>query len=97
MHYQMAERVYDTLSGFLTEEYCVSGVHNAFEGGSTCSNLYEKVMEAYSRLCDRLSVIDEDSDVEQIINSLLEMNKILCLEMFSYGVKFANLSFTNND
>lgn len=91
MQYQMAERVYETLSGYLKEEYCVPGVHNAFENGSACASLYEKAMEAYGRLCERLSVADEDSDVEQIINSLLEMNRILCLEMFIYGIKFSNL------
>ena len=29
----MVERVYETLSGFLLDAYCVSGVENAFEEG----------------------------------------------------------------
>ena len=85
-----AQRVYETLSGFLEDEYAVAGVHNAFEDGSLCSELYGKMLAAYSRLCDRLSVVDEDNDVEEIINSLLEICRILSLDMFTYGVKFAN-------
>ena len=89
MQDMLAKRVYETLSGFIEEECAVPDVHNAFEDGSICSELYGKMLEAYGRLCDRLSVMDEDADVEQIINSLLEICRILCLDMFTYGVKFA--------
>ena len=87
---RLAERVYETLSGLLEDAYCVPGVHNAFGEGSTCALLYERVLESYERLCARLAVGEEDEDVELIIDSFLEMNKILCLNMFDYGVKFAD-------
>ena len=91
MKNRMAEMVYETLFGLLEDDYCVPGVHNAFQEGSTCAVLYETVLEAYQRLCDRLDVEEEDKDVEVIINSFLKITKILCLDMFAYGVQMADL------
>ena len=84
-----AERIYETLSGLLTEEYRIPGVVNAFDEGKPCAALYEDVMEAYGRLCGRLGAEEEDGDVEIIIDSLLRITRILCLEMYAYGVRFA--------
>ena len=87
----LAERVYETLCGLLEDAYCVPGVQNAFEEHADCAVLYESVMQAYERLCERLAVGEEDEGVELIIDSFLEMNKILCLKMFDYGVKFSDV------
>ena len=40
------------------------------------------MLDAYARLRDRLGVVDEDSDVEIIIDSLLTIQRELCLKMF---------------
>lgn len=80
-----AENVYLTLTGELLEEYVIPGVHNAFAQGSRCDELYRQIYEANLRLCERLGKTDDDEDVELIINNFLEMNQILCLEMYRYG------------
>ena len=80
-----AENVYLTLTGELLEEYVIPGVHNAFAQGSRCDELYRQIYEANMRLCERLGKTDDDADVELIINNFLEMNQILCLEMYRYG------------
>ena len=84
------QNVYDTLLGMLTEEACVPGVRSAFEEGMPCQEKYDQMLTAYQRLRDRLAVENEDPDVEVIINSLLDISKILGREMFLYGMNFAN-------
>lgn len=81
------EQVYETMWGQLTEKYAVPGVEDAFGEGSRCGRLYEQMLAAYERLCDRLGVEDEDPDVEIIIDALLDMDRILCFRMFEYGAK----------
>lgn len=83
------ENVYHTLTGSLCEEYCIPGVENAFAEGSPCSQLYTQIYWANRRLCARLGKIDDDSDVELIINNFLEINRILCLEMYRYGKMYS--------
>ena len=80
-----AENVYQTLMGNLPEEYVIPGVEDAFAEGSQCSQLYRQIYWANQRLCARLGRSDEDKDVELIINNFLELNRILCLEMYRYG------------
>lgn len=80
-----AENVYLTLTGELRGEYVIPGVENAFADGFRCEELYRQIYEANQRLCARLGKIDEDADVERIISNFLEMNRILCLEMYRYG------------
>ena len=88
----ITERVYETLSGLLLDEYCVPGVENAFAEGSPCATLYKDVLDAYARICERLGTEEEDADVEIIINAFLEMNKILRCKMFEYGFKMTDNS-----
>ena len=45
------------------------------------------MLKAYARVCDRLGVVDEDEDVEVIIESLLSIQRILCMEMFDLAKK----------
>lgn len=82
------ENVYQTLLGNLYDEYVIPGVENAFAQGSRCSELYRQIYWANRRLCFRLGKMDEDSDVELIISNFLELNRILCLEMYRYGQRY---------
>ena len=76
----ISELVYESLIGELVDP--VKDVPNAFEPGSYCETRYRQVLEAYERLRGRLGVTDEDPDVEIIIDSLLEIQRELCMEMF---------------
>ena len=76
----IAELVYESLIGELVEP--IADVPNAFAPGSCCAERYQQMLDAYGRLRDRLGVIDEDPDVETVINSLLDIQRELCVEMF---------------
>ena len=76
----IAELVYESLTGDLIVP--IKGVPNAFESRSFCEGKYQEMLDAYARLRDRLGVIDEDADVEIIIDSLLAIQRELCLKMF---------------
>lgn len=80
------EDVYDSLMGELIIP--VPEVEYAFAKDSKCDLLYRDVMDAYERLRIRLGKEDEDDDCEIIINSLLNISRILGLKMFEYGAKF---------
>lgn len=77
---KIAELVYESLIGELVDP--IRDVPNAFEPGSFCEAQYREMLEAYERLRERLGVVDEDADVETIIESLLSIQRELCLEMF---------------
>ena len=74
------ELVYESLIGELVDP--IEGVPNEFAPGSFCEKQYQEVLDAYARICERLGVIDEDADVEIIINSLLAIQRKLCLKMY---------------
>ena len=76
----ISELVYESLIGELVDP--IKDVPNAFEPGGYCETRYRQVLEAYERLRGRLGVADEDPDVEIIIDSLLEIQRKLCMEMF---------------
>ena len=76
----ISELVYESLIGELVDP--IKDVPNVFEPGSYCETRYRQVLEAYERLRGRLGVEDEDPDVEIIIDSLLEIQRKLCMEMF---------------
>ena len=80
-----AENVYETLTGSLCEEYSIPDVENAYAPGLPCNKLYQQIYWANRRLCERLGQGEDDPDVELIINNFLEINRILCLEMYRYG------------
>ena len=84
------ENVFDTLTGSLLEAYSIPGVENAYAEGSPCSRLYKQIYWANRRLCFRLGRTEDDPDVELIINSFLEINRILCLEMYRYGKQYGS-------
>ena len=76
----ISELVYESLIGELVDP--IKDVPNAFEPGGYCETRYRQVLEAYERLRGRLGVADEDPDVEIIIDSLLDIQRKLCMEMF---------------
>ena len=75
-----AELVYESLIGELVDP--IEGVPNAFASGSFYEKQYQEMLNAYARICDRLGSGDEDEDVEIIINSLLAIQRKLCMELF---------------
>ena len=46
------------------------------------------MLAAYARLRERLGVVDEDEDVEEIIGALMDIQCKLCYEMYRYGARF---------
>lgn len=85
---RFVEDIYDSIQGELLIP--VPGVENAFAEGSLCHQLYQDMLDAYARVCERLGCADEDQDVETIINSLLTIQKELCRRMYFYGCKFSS-------
>lgn len=77
----IAELVYESLLGELVDP--IMYVPNAFAKGSFCERKYQEMLDAYERLRDRLGIVDEDADVEIIIDSLLAIQRELCLKMFN--------------
>ena len=85
-----AEDIYYTLLGEFIDGAGVPGVENLFAPGSACDQNYNRMLCAYERLCRRLNRRDDDPDVEIIINSLLENQRMIALKMYEYGVKKAS-------
>lgn len=77
----IAELVYESLIGELIVP--IRDVPNAFAPGSLCEGKYQEMLDAYARVRARLGVLDEDEDVEIIIDSLLAIQRELCLKMFA--------------
>lgn len=90
MKEQFAEQVYMTLQGQLMPEDMVSGVENIFENGGIGLKLYDEVLQAYQRICERLGVRDEDEDLEIIMRNMMEIEREVALRMYEYGVRFGN-------
>ena len=89
MNTEKIENIYLTLIGQMEDAFCVPGVENLFAEGSECDCSYTQMLDAYGRLRERLGVDDEDADVEQIINALRKIEKIISMRMFEYGMNFA--------
>ena len=79
--------VYDLLNGTRIRQPGDPEVENLFAIGRECAQLYDQVYAANLRLCQRLGV-EEDSDVELLINSLLRIGELLGKRMFRYGAEF---------
>ncbi len=79
------EQVYYSMTGSLVEP--ISEVENIMEQGKVYDVHYEKVFNARERLFERLGVY-EDSDVETIIDSMLDLQREVALKMYDYGAKF---------
>lgn len=87
-----SQQVYDTLTDELLDEYRVPGVENAYAQGSICSSLYEKAVHAGWALSQQIGAQHDDMcpEIQQMMDCMMEMQKILCLKMFAYGVQFAD-------
>ena len=86
---EIIEDIYYSLQGVVISEARVPWVTDLFWEGSPCDRAYSEMLHAYDRLRNKLGVQDEDADVETIINSLMEIQRILGCEMFRCGVKYA--------
>lgn len=80
------DRIYESMQGLLEPEAAVPWVDDLFQDGSRCEACYEQMRQAYLRLCQRLGNVDEDDDLDQIVDSLSEIQRILCREMFLCGM-----------
>lgn len=82
------EMIYDMMNGFIDlekiNEPLDMKVQNEFCDGRECEKILEKVYYAKSKLGERLGN-DEDYDVEQIINGMDEITRILSFKMYEYG------------
>lgn len=88
--YDFAQRVYDTLTDGLNNDYALSQVENAYEMGSRCSILYDEAIRMCWDISRRLmgNELDNHPDLQLIMDNMTEIQKILCLKMFHYGVMF---------
>lgn len=88
--YDFAQRVYDTLTDSLNNDYALSQVENAYEMGSRCSILYDEAIRMCWDISRRLTgnELDNHPDLQLIMDNMTEIQKILCLKMFHYGVMF---------
>lgn len=80
----IAQKVYDSLWGQVKEEYRLPWVEDAAEMGTPSMDLYGRAVEHAWEVSERLGA-EEDPQVEQIIQDLLELQRMLCLKMFDYG------------
>ena len=87
----IAETVYDSLTGNLIEGYCLPWVENIFVPGHPCHESYDRMWKAYRQLLNRLQEQDEDPDAEEMISGLLEHGKIIAMEMFRYGQEYQKM------
>lgn len=83
---QIAEEVFRTLTGLNREMGKVPWVEYCEEA----MQAYGKMWQAYERMARRLGQPEagEDEDLEDMVNSLLEMQKIVALKMFDYGREY---------
>ena len=90
-----AELIYQILNGEIerNEVSLPDGVDvmDEFTDGRECGRLYDRVYSAKLRLGNRLGM-DEDSDVEEIINCMCSISRILADKMFQYGMIFQTRS-----
>lgn len=64
-------------------------IEDEFSGDRECGKLYGRVYNAELRLAEKLGN-EEDEDVEEIINCMGSIARILSLKMFDYGREAEN-------
>jgi len=87
----IADTVYESLHGFLLPACQLPWVDVVFVPGHPAYDAYERMQSAYARLRQRLGVVDEDPDAEEMIDALLAYSKHMGVEMFHCGIKFKEL------
>ncbi len=88
---ELKEYIYDLICGNVEEEEksVLDGflVKSEFQNGSFCNDAYNRMLDAYSRICIRLGVPEwEDKDAEIMINELMDIGKAISFKMLDYGV-----------
>lgn len=82
------EQIYQIMNGNVNQQEAdpqeVQTIADEFGEGTECGKLYDRVYAAKIRLSDRLGV-NEDSDVEEIIDCMGGIARILALKMYEYG------------
>ncbi len=92
----LREWIYDLMWGAieLQELRLPNGesVKSEFEEKMPCEQKYQQMLDAYARLCERLGCPgQEDRDVEEIISSLLYIQRRLAYNMYDYGAAFTRM------
>lgn len=86
------EDIYNTLIGNDTLEFTIPWVNSLCEDGTPYMLAYQDVLEARERLCIRLGsdpgLPAEDTDIEIIINAMLDMQREVAWWMFHYGTQY---------
>lgn len=88
---ELLDLIYLSAQGLLVPGAAVPWVENMFTPGSYCESAYARMRDAYERLCTRLGVDvdDEDDDLNCMMESLENIQEVLCKEMFELGVTYA--------
>ena len=87
----IAQTVYDTLSGQMIPSCQPDWVEDLFVPGHPSYEAYEQMQCAYARLRLRLGKTDEDADAEDMIDALLKYSRILGVEMFRCGTVYQKM------
>lgn len=85
MNTEYLQLLYDTVLGQVQESYAIPEAENLFESGKPCDLHYREAISAYERICQRLSVPAEDSDLEQILHSMDAICRLVAFEMYRLG------------
>lgn len=86
----IAETVYDSLTGSLTGACRLPWVEMIVVPGHPIFDSIERLWDAYNRLLERLQE-DDDPDAKEMIFCLLEHSRIIGLEMFRYGQEYQKM------
>ena len=87
----LAEEVYNSLLGITAEEYRLPWVDSIFLPDKECFKAYQAMLDAYQRLLLRLNQQEDDSDLEDMVNSMLDYSRAAGLKMFEYGMIYQNM------
>lgn len=84
----LKEQIFEKMNGFLTEgkphSKEVAGIEDEFSEEKECGHLYDEVYEAKRRVCMRLGK-EEDRDVEDILNGMEKIARLVSMKMYEYG------------
>ena len=91
------ELIYQIMNGDMDLEHISLvediGIEDEFSENRECEQLYGEVYNAKLRLAEKLGE-DEDADVEQIINCMSKISRILSLKMYDYASEIQNKNDT---
>lgn len=86
--------IFELLMGYLTRDALTpeqdARIENVFAKGAAVDRLYGEMLDAYSRLSQRLHPgVEEDADVEVFFNNALDICEEVGLKMYRYGRYYA--------